>query len=608
MDRYPITNPEEYPITADVKINGTAGTGKSTESQERLIRLMKEKNLSYFDVTVCTYRTALAKEQVQDLKNHNVIPQDLKHSDTFIGTIHGICRRLINNSDKVPFSVNDLVTDYHKHIFCTEVYDKQYYNNSPEKSEGEELFAVFSYMLSNNLTPDRISESKLSSWRSKWGKNANLRRIWDKWEAFKDNPPETVDADKLWDFDELLLIVKHADLIPPNTVLIIDEMHDVYPLLNDVIQLWISETTAQDDTTVIVAGDPYQVINEFQGATPEFYQQTDIDELVLNTTYRCPENIWQYAQSILLSEFSSIQDVKAEHSGGKVTELPSSTFSYNYKTNSWNMKNNSKWTPQKIISHYCSLSLQTEDSTSYNTVMFLARTRTQLKAIEQQIRDSGLIYAGHMDSSWSSNTDLLHLFNSFQKISQAILPESEDEYLVDYDGHFVYNFADTIKLTRPQLKLLLKKLPEQYIRQTDFGKRNYIDQKLPYSFSLNEVYFALTENFFRKSIQELIEDLSLDVSEKQKLANALERYDTTIEYNNLPVQLRTIHESKGMQAETVALYDSITTNIETSLDTESARQNECRTWFVGASRASENLLLLRDAFDGFDESPFLPQI
>lgn len=602
VERYPITNPDEFPFDADVKLNGTAGTGKSTESQERLMLNMEERNLSFFDVTVCTYRTELAREQFEDLQEHDIIPEGVKYSETFMGTIHGVCRRLINKSDEIPITIKDIVSGYHRQLFC-EQYGQDYYTHSFESSAGEELFNVFSYMMTNNLSPDTIPNSKLDDWREKWGENANIKRIWNEWEQFKDNPPETVTANKLWDFDELLLIVREAELIPPNEVLIIDEMHDVFPLLNDVIQLWIDKTVPHDDKTVIVAGDPFQVINSYQGATPEFYENTDIPELVLNTTYRCPEEVWNYAQSILSKEFTDIQTVEADSEGGLVAEVSASSFKFKQPFNQWTMAHDTKWTPNYIASEYTNIDQD-------ETVMFLARTQVQLDAIAKQLDKNGIIYAGQIDSSWSSNEELLHLYNALQTFSDVDLPDSEEEYLVDFDKHFVYNIDDSIKLTRPRLKALLDALPDKYIRNTEFSKYKYIDNHMPFVFPVSDTYFALKEEFFRTSLRQLTEELSFSNDEEysSKMYKALSRYDTTINQYNLPVQLRTIHESKGMQAHTVALYDGITTNIDDALDSTEDRENECRTWFVGASRSSQNLFIMRDAFKNFPESPFLTSL
>ena len=601
--RYPITNPNDFPCDADVKLNGTAGTGKSTEAQERLMQTMEEKNLSYFDVTVSTYRNSLAREQVDNLKQHNIIPNNVSYSDTFIGTIHGICRRLINREDDVDITVqNNIVSSYHKHVFCKQL-NVDYYSDGFEKSAGEELFDVISYMLHNNQSPETLPDSQLSSWRDKWGQHASLRSVVDKWEEFKDNPPDEVNADILWQFDELLLIVREAELIPPNEVLVIDELHDVYPLLNDVIQMWISETKKSDDKTVIVAGDPFQVINNYQGASPEFYENTDIPELVLNTTYRCPEKIWNYAQSVLHSEFIDIQDVSASDSGGSIKEVTSATFDYKNMLNKWVMANDTKWTPEHIATEHT-------DIPNNNDVMLLARTRVQLKAIAKQLDEHGIIYAGQMNSSWSGkeNIDLLRVYNALQTLNNVTIPDeaSEDEYLVDFEDSFVYDFDESVEITNPQLKTLIKYIPDKYIRGMENEKRSIIDSQKPYSFPLRETYFAFYNTLFRKPLRELVNEMDFSELQTDKLHKALSRYDSKVEQYNLPVQLRTIHESKGMQAHTVALYDGITANIEESLKTTEGRRNECRTWFVGASRSSQNLLLLREGFSSFEESPYIP--
>lgn len=586
--KIPITKKETHPPCESVKINGTAGCGKTTQSFLRLLHEMERRNLEYRDITVCTYRNSLAREQLNKLKDEDVIPDEVQQSDTFIGTIHGICRRLINLSDEVDMKINNLATGYHKEEFCKQ-YDKKYFSSSFEKSAGEVLFNIFSYVYNNNVEMKHIPQELLDDFREAWSLQADvatLNRLWEDWQEFKNNPPtrETI----LYDFDELLLIVRELELVPPNKFIIIDEMHDAYPLLNDVVQMWIKNTLDRDDGTVIVAGDPLQVINSYQGASPEFYTETDLPEIVLDTTYRCSSQVWNYAENIITKEFD-IQNINTVKEGS-ILEYDVPTFSYS--ENEWGIDNESGLTPEKLTNEY-------------DELMFLARTRIQLNAISKRLDEEGILYAGQVSNSWTENTELLHIYNFLQTLTDVDLT---GKYVIDFDESFVFNFDDDIITTRKRIEHILEVLPDEYIRSSDAPKNQILKYDRPFAFELRDTYFAFKPDLFNTDIKELIDQLDLSNFNKDRLKKALDKYDDVYTYTEIPVSLRTIHESKGMQAETVALYDGITQNIIESLETQDGRNSECRTWFVGATRAADNLLILRDGFKGFESSPYLPKV
>lgn len=65
--------------------------------------------------------------------------------------------------------------------------------------------------------------------------------------------------------------------------------------------------------------------------------------------------------------------------------------------------------------------------------------------------------------------------------------------------------------------------------------------------------------------------------------------------------VRTIHASKGTEADRVILYDGITPAVRRSMyDSIESRANEHRVWFVGLTRSSSELYLVSDVFDYTD--------
>jgi len=63
------------------------------------------------------------------------------------------------------------------------------------------------------------------------------------------------------------------------------------------------------------------------------------------------------------------------------------------------------------------------------------------------------------------------------------------------------------------------------------------------------------------------------------------------------VQLGTIHAAKGLEADTVLLFDGYTSQLEDIYADESdVRAEEHRLYYVGATRASEELAVARGFF------------
>jgi hypothetical protein len=90
------------------------------------------------------------------------------------------------------------------------------------------------------------------------------------------------------------------------------------------------------------------------------------------------------------------------------------------------------------------------------------------------------------------------------------------------------------------------------------------------------------------------------------IARALRRYDCEVKRDSFPVQIQTIHASKGGEAETVVLYDGIPPKVASSIrNSEKEASNEARLWYVGCTRASNRLIVARNGWDYVRE--YLPK-
>lgn len=555
LKNIPIAEREKYDIDEDCKLNATAGAGKTTQILRRSTEGIDKYDLDPDQYTFCTYRTELAEELYQELQDKDYIDDSKVRSQTFIGTIHGICRRLLKQEGELSQNT-EFVTETHKKSFC-EQHNIPVNNSKYEKSEGEEVFEHLSYLYNICVDPHKVDiEIELET-----GEMEQLGDIDTKWTKYKEN-------NNLMEFDELVQRVEELNLTPPNRYLVIDEMHDVYPLLHNTINRWIQETKENDKKTVIVAGDPRQVINSHQGTKPDFFLNKDLPEITIPKTYRCPEEVWDYAQSILDSEFD-YQHIQAHKDGGKLERI--NRLNFTQKQGYWEVTGDAyDYYPSNIVREYNKYG-------SDHRVMFLVRARHQIPAITAQLDKNGIIYDGQHEQSWTQSDRLLDLFNCIQKLLSDIQNTvSKDEVYALYHSLDEEYASEHINL----------------LQNNSYGS---IDQ-------------TISDELQEMKRYKLFTKLKINEYDLNRLQEAVINYNTTIDENEISVDVRTIHESKGMQAETVVLFDSITNRIHTNItESNSERENECKTWFVGASRSSKNLFIMQDCYTSMHQSPFLPE-
>jgi len=83
---------------------------------------------------------------------------------------------------------------------------------------------------------------------------------------------------------------------------------------------------------------------------------------------------------------------------------------------------------------------------------------------------------------------------------------------------------------------------------------------------------------------------------KEKIHGLLARDFGFLSRDKITVRVMTIHASKGLQDDTVVLFDDVTGKVVDSLSNEKLAQNEQRTFFVGCTRAKRRLFIVRGYF------------
>ena len=601
---------DDYPADSSVKLNGPPGTGKTTNAAARVARLIRDHDYSIADVCWVTYRKSLAMDTLRRLSRWGVVSDEEMATPgdgptKFIGTAHAVANRTVGGVGE-PADYGD------KKKFC-ENRNLKFDKSTPwERPPGQMLFRIFDYAAKNRLNPKAEADLRqipsADDFRQKC--DMSIPRLKADWEAYKD------EHEKI-DFWEMLEAPLEANLTPGKPILVIDEYHDAYQQMADLAEMW-----ADAADIVIVAGDPLQVVNTYDGANPSFYREIDYPEILLPKTYRVPFEHWEPATWLLANAHRPPQIER--QSRGMFAIQRSPTFTHTEATGWDTPSQTMEFSPAWFIDQYG------------GDTMFLTRTTHQLDGIAKSLEDAGILFQVPTSSDakdWAagpgdSDNDRVAVYNALQKIarlSQASFDGIDgglSEYksgggmgLDRYDAGGEAN-PDDVALSAFEAATLLDRAKAKYLSEnrsditeivTDWIAEDNpitaadINQYVKPKFWLNYTQGSGSTNYLNRTSRLGGKFDSRDID---ALTAALRENDNPVD-GSIPTKVFTIHASKGNEAENVIVYDGITSRIKKGMDNDDAEyKNEWRTWYVAFTRASKNLFVLKDGFDF--TKPFLP--
>lgn len=631
---------EEYPPSSSVKIRGPPGTGKTTQIFARLVSLLQNTDLDVdvdvdvADICVVSYRRSLIWDLLYRLREAGILHgfdlQNPSQGQTrLMGTVHAISRRLMDGSPQIADNAD-------RQEFCRQIglrYDG-------EGSTGQLFFDIHDWLIATQ-TP--ISEAALSpaydDFCDRLRRRVNVDRIVAEWRAYKTQ-------NHLWDFDELLTHVARQDICPDVSVLVIDEMHDVYPAMYETLITWADQLRQTESTTgtgtgtgtgtVIVAGDPDQVINQYQGADPTYFEEFALPEIPLTTSYRVPREHWNVATDILTRS----------HENPGVHPISTGDINRVYSPELPSTENHS---PADLLasepeSAHGNGSSDTDTDTD---TMYLARTKSQCRRIAQSLVDSGILFhASTGIPAWNrrnqTNHERVALYNfcrfldsihpaqieqnGWNPDSLSYSPAGNGDTDSDTDTDSTHEDAQQIRLPTEDAQISLQCVPVEYLT----ADHAHIDHQLTTSdqqtIGIESMLEYTTHEFCQTfchcqpqsdseaqaQLNERLTQLLIDEELINWIRPALAANHTHAHSHSqaqilsdpqrqLNVTVRTIHASKGTEADRVVLYDGITPAIRRSMyNSVQSRRNEHRVWFVALTRSSRELVIVSDAFDYTD--------
>ncbi|ELZ46093.1 DNA/RNA helicase, superfamily I [Halorubrum californiense DSM 19288] len=591
---YPIFAEDEYPPTSSLKIHGPPGSGKTTQLLLRLMGLL-EAGYSLSDIAFVTYHKELSSDILSRLEEYGFIGSEELDKPTtgetrYIGTIHGIASRISGGA----FRNLESAKTKHRREFMREVYSRPYdapATRSDITPIGELAFDCIEWLKKNRIPISQPTRApQYVEYRSNWRGAPSLREFQREWEEYKTEKG-------LFDFTDQLTHALDEKKSPSTPVLIVDEAQDMFPLLSKLVNEW-----RKDADVVVIAGDPHQTVNTHEGASPKFFDAIELPTVVLPDSHRVPELHWQTARRLLDRHHEPPELNVRDTREATLEEVRSPRFGYN--RGQW-IAPTGKSSPPWLLKQYA----------PDGDALLIARTRLQCLGIAWSLMEAGALFRSQNGLlGWDTpgvGEGRTRLFNALQKI-RGLSPDESD------GGSRAPEKLESseLALTLDEARTLLRAIDSKCIRSRKNRFRRTTDSvwemlnKHPHdNISLKKLDWHLTKEFWVRyttgpGAVEWLSGFFEKPEEQIALRNALQRTNRPITSLEATPRVSTIHSTKGGQAETTICYDGVPPRVTQSLHRPGAKATEDLIWYVGLTRSSQNLVIVRGGFDWI--TPYLP--
>jgi DNA helicase-2/ATP-dependent DNA helicase PcrA len=610
----------------DVRLYGPPGTGKTTQASLRTAVRAETGGLEAWDVTVVTYRAALAdsmwgnmldwgvySEIVDEDQEEPYHPADDRSPRHYWGTVHAVAARATNFHDRFSSDADDdlagMMDENAAKTFCRELG----ISHKPSKPWFETPWTAFARLYSyarqnllgiggwpsgipestiTPLTADARARRLLDTFGEQWGRSRNKTDPARRFKTVVARYEQWKQANNVADYWEMLAkaLADNASL-PPMEHLVIDEYHDVYPLMALLTEKWAAAAE-----TVIIAGDPDQTVNAYSGADPRFFERVnervgkDIPTVLLKQSHRVPDEHFAAAAQ-MLSKARDVPPVTPDGPGDINQYRPTPITEEN---GTWSLPH-----PEEPGSP---VHLYNEYGSGDGGLMYLARTKRQLDGV-----GAGLDYVG---ATYESQDGVAGDWGTRKRVLAAL---SELQHLQSKREEQQLSVAGS--LSPDTVQTLVKHSQNEYIdepaeiqelvnkaREGERSARRDLSPNVDAG-ELGRYIDSAWWPTYGQGIQSLPELVGLTDLDKVAMRRAVERYGTM----NVPIEdvrLLTIHASKGSEASEIVLYDGITGRTKRSIEQHrAAAENEARTWYVALTRSSNRLHIVRGPSDDGDDEP-----
>lgn len=606
-----------------VRLYGPPGTGKTTQASLRTAVRAETEDLPAEDVTVVTYRASLADSMWENMLDWGVYseivdedqktaynPADDRSPRHYWGTVHAVAARATNFHARFSADGDELegmMDDDAAKAFCRELG----ISHKPSKPWFETPWTAFQRLYSYGrqnlldigwwpdsvpqttitpLTADARARRLLDTFAEQWGRSRDktapaqrFRRVVERYEQWK----QTNNVADYWEM--LAEALSDYTGLPPMEHVVIDEYHDVYPLMALLTEKW-----ADAAETVIIAGDPDQTVNAYSGADPRFFERfgervsKDVPTVLLKQSHRVPSEHFAAAAEML----------------AKTREVPPVTPDGRGVINRYSptpiRKENGTWSLPHPDESGSPVHLYNEYGGGEGGMMYLARTKRQLDGVGAGLDYVGVTYESQegVAGDWGTRKRVLAALSELEH-----LQSKREEQQLSVAGSLSSDTVQTLVKYSQNEYIDEPAEIQELVNKAREGERS-ARQDLSPNVDAGELGRYIDSDWwstYGQGLQSLPELVGLTDLDKVAMRRAVDRHGTM----HVPIEdirLLTIHASKGSEAEDVVLYDGITGRTKRSIDQHrAAKENESRTWYVALTRSSERLHIIRGPSD--DDEP-----
>ena len=521
-----------------IKYHGAPGTGKTHKTIQDLKKAIMS-GIPESDIMYTTYRKEATADAINQISAETGLPGGKLRKT--VKTIHGMCLSLLLQNGLINLDgQNNPIFD---EFFDIPKFNKEYgYNIKTSRAAQEAVF-------SGNMDPYLSAFSLMRSTRTPLSKAYSIPMTGGLTEAdfkrFVKDLEEWKEKYNKIGYDDMIDFTIKEGLCPDCSIQIYDEAQDMTTQLHDVAQMWANEANE-----VILAGDPLQTLYPFWGADPAYFMNWEGETEILPVSRRLPGKVWSIASDLIADRTPyETPEIQTRSEPGTVGQINLARF-------------------EQWLSRY--------PECHNSSVFHLVRTTYTGLGVAQMLARAGIPYSGMSSYSWTPEER--NLYNAIKAI-QSFKTISPAEFcaIVDY------------------YPATLTGAPKSKEELTEFKKGIMSRQKPP------------TLSYFEQSLIEILksnEPLRYSkITNKltvMKIKGALARGIQKVGENDLQkTQLLTIHGAKGLEADTVFLYNGITRAIHLSMCTPKGIENEAYVWYVGITRARERLIFVtynRDSY------------
>lgn len=510
------------------RIIGLPGTGKTTHILKEIDTLVK-KDITVYDFAFTTFSSKMASENRSEITNR----YDLNYKELYnIGTIHGLCRRLLNVDIRERLLTAKDIKRFAKEFG---IETKGYTPHITDIDDfmtidgGMLLLSADSWLRNGLLTFDDID------------KFPGYDKLTDEFDI--DVVPDFMDAYNHYkkdngkvDFTDLLEFVCESGQGMDVTAFFTDEAQDLNPLLNNACNV-----LKQDVEYDFIVGDPFQSIYSFMGSDSRFLMDTKVDkETILPITYRYGKDVIDFSTELLES---------AGHDNIPV-------ITSDKKTN--------------IIS------MDTDEYFDYalpgitENTFHLVRCGYMGYPIAKHLIDCGVPFTGLF--GW--NDIDISIFNGLVEYRNEGRIQTEN--LVSLINVHPSNFFTSDK------KELVNTI-------TNAKKLSYNTSEI---LNISSPLSQFSETNFIASLKKPLKYADISDTQYNRITNCLTINSQKLDKKTFSTAVMTIHGSKGMQANNVFVWDEINRTITNSIDELPQMLDESKVWYVASTRCKHNLYLI----------------